>query len=76
MSSNFCYQRFVTISRNLEGQVEVFDDVLLFHEQETYLTTSLDENCIKFASQMDRKCYVSLRQTFSALKLKVTKGRV
>ena len=45
MSSNFRYQPFVAVSGNLGGKVPVVDDVLSFHEQEIYPTTSLDENC-------------------------------
>ena len=75
MSSNFRYQPFVAISGNLGGKVPVVDDVLLSHEQEIYPTTSLDDNCIEFEFQTDRNCYVDLRQTYLALKLKLVRGR-
>ena len=45
------------------------------HEQEIYTTTPLDENGIKFDFQTDQNCYVDLRQSFLALKLKFVKGR-
>ena len=70
MSSHFRYQPFVVISGNLGGKVPVVDDVLSSHEREIYPTTSLDENCIEFEFQTDRKDYVDLRQTYLALKLK------
>ena len=38
-------------------------------------TTSLDENCIESEFQTDRICYVDLRQSFLALKLKFVTGR-
>ena len=38
-------------------------DVLSSHEQETYPTTSLDENSIEFEFQTDLNVYVDLRQT-------------
>ena len=75
MSSNFRYQFFVAVSENLGGKVPVADDVLSSHEQETYPTTSLDENCIEFEFQTDRNYYVDLRQTYLALKLKTVRGR-
>ena len=74
MSSNFRYQPFVAVSGNLGGKVPVVDDVLSSHEQEVYPTTSLNENCIEFEFQTDRKYYVDLRQTYLALKLKLVKG--
>ena len=74
MSSNFRYQPFVAVSGNLGGKVLVVDDVLSSHEQETYSTTSLDENCIEFEFQTDRNYYIDLRQTYLALKLKLVKG--
>ena len=55
MSSNFWYQPFKAVSGNLGGQVPVVDDVLLSHEQENYLTTSLDGNCIGFEFQNGSK---------------------
>ena len=48
MLSFFWYQAFLAVSGNLEGKFLVVDDVLASHEQETYPTTSLDENCIEF----------------------------
>ena len=75
MSSIFRYQPFVAVSGNLGGKVPVVDDVLSSHEQEIYPTTSLDENCIEFEFQTDRNYYVDLRQTYSALKLKLVKCR-
>ena len=75
MSSNFRYQSFVAVSGNLGGKVPVVDDVLSSHEQKVYPTTSLDENCIEFDFQTDRKYYVDLRQTYLALKLKLVRGR-
>ena len=76
MSNNiFRYQLFVAVSGNLGGKVPIVDDVLSSHEQEIYLTTSLDENCIEFEFQTDRNHYVDLRQSFLALKLKFVKGR-
>ena len=63
------------MSGNLRGKVPIVDDVLSSHEQETYPTTSLDENCIEFEFQTDRNYYVDLRQTFLALKLKFVKRR-
>ena len=65
----------MAVSGNLGGKVPVVDDVLLSHEQEIYPTTSLDENCIEFEFQTDRKYYVDLRQTYLALKLKLVRGR-
>ena len=75
MSSNFWYQPLVAVSRNLGGKVPVVDDVLSSQEQEIYLTTSLDENCIVFEFQTDRNYYVDLGQTYLALKLKLVRGR-
>ena len=74
-NSNFRYQPFVAVSGNLGGKVPIVDDVLSSHEQEIYPTTKLDENCIEFEFQTDRNCYVDLRQSFLALKLKFVKGR-
>ena len=65
----------MAVSENLGGKVPSVDDVLSSHEQETYPTTSLDENCIEFEFQTDRNYYVDLRQSFLALELKVVKGR-
>ena len=74
MLSNFRYQPFVAVSRNLGGKVPVVDDVLSSHEQEIYPTTSLDENGIEFEFQTDRNYYVDWRQTYLTLKLKLLKG--
>ena len=75
MSSNFRYQPFAAVSGNLRGKVPVGDDDLLSHEQEIYRITSLDGNCIEFENQTDRNYYADLRQTYSALKLKLVRGR-
>ena len=53
----------------------IVDDVLSLHEHKIYTTTLIDENCIEFEFQMDRNCYVNLKQPFLALKLKFVKGR-
>ena len=74
-NNNFRYQPFVAVPGNLGGKVPIVDDVLSSHEQETYPTTSLDENCIEFEFQTDRIFYFDLRQSFLALKLKFVKGR-
>ena len=71
----FRYQPFVAVSENLGRKVPVVDDVLSSHEQGSYPTTSLDENCIEFEFQTDRNYYVDLRQTYLALKLKLVRGR-
>ena len=68
MSSNFRYQPFVAVSKNLGGKDPVVDDVLS-HEQ-IYPATSLDENCVVFEFQTDWNYYVDLRQTYLAWKLK------
>ena len=65
----------MAVSRNLGGKVLVIDDDLSSHEQETYHTTSFDENCIEFDFQTGRNCYVDLRQSYLALNLKFVKGR-
>ena len=75
MSSNSRYQFFVAVSRSLGGKVSLIDNVLLSQEEETYPTTSLDENCIEIEIQSDRSHYVDLRQTYLALKLKLVRGR-
>ena len=75
MSSKFRYQPLAAVSESLGGKVPVIDDVLSFHEQEIYLTTSLEENCIDFDFQTDRNYYVDLRQTYLALKLNLVRGR-
>ena len=75
MSSSFEYQPFVAVSGIFGGKIPKVDDVLLCHEQEIYPSTSLDENCIEFEFQTDRNCYVALRQTYLAFKLKLARGR-
>ncbi len=65
----------MAVSRSFGGKVSVVDDVLSSHEQEIYPTISLDENCIKFEFQKDRKHHVDLRQKYLVLKLKIVKGR-
>ena len=72
MSSIFRYQSSVAVSGNFGGKVPVVDDVMSTHQQEIYPTTSLDENCIEFEFQTDQNYYVDLRQTYLALKLKIT----
>ena len=74
-NNNFRYQTFVAVSGNLGGNVPIDDDVLSSHEEESYPTTSVDENCIEFEFQTDRNYYVDLRQCFLALKLKIVKSR-
>ena len=66
---------FVEVSGNLGGKVQVVDDVLSSHEQEIYLTTALDENCIEIVFETDRNYYVDSRQSFLALKRKFVKRR-
>ena len=73
--NNFRYQPYVAVSGNLGGEVPVVDDVLSFHEQQIYPTTSLDENSIEFEFQTDGNYYVDLRQSYLALKLEIAKGR-
>ena len=75
MLGNFRYQPIVAVFGKLGGQVPVVDGVLSSYEQEIYSTTSLDESCIEFEFQTDRNCYVDLRQTYLALKLKLLRGR-
>ena len=72
--NNFRYQHFVAVSGNLGVKVPVVDDVLYSHEQELYLTTSLDENSIQFEFETDRNVYVDLRQVYLALKIKLVRG--
>ena len=50
-------------------------DVLSSHDQETYPTTSLDENSIDYAIETDRKTYVNSRKQFWAMELKLVIGR-
>ena len=73
-SSIFRYQSFVPVFGNLREKIPIVDDVLSSREHEVYPTTSLDENCIDFEFQNDRNYYVDLRQTYSALKLKLVRG--
>ena len=73
MSNNFRYQSFVTVSRNLGEKVPVVDDMLSCHEQEMYLTTSLDENCIKFEFRTAWNYCVDSRRRFFSLTLKFVK---
>ena len=70
MASKSRYQPLVAVSRNLRGKVPVVDDDLSSHEQEIYSTTSLHENCIEFEFRTQRNYYVSLRQTYLAVKMK------
>ena len=72
---NFRYQRFVAVSGKPGVEVSVVDVVLPSHEQEIYLSTSLDENSTEFEFQTDCNVHVDLRQTYLALKTKLTKGR-
>ena len=75
MSNNkFRCQLFVAVSGNLGGKVSIVADVLSSHEQEIFPTTSLDDNCKEFEFQTDWNCYVDLRLSFLALKLKFLKG--
>ena len=75
MSSNFRLQPFVAVSGKIEGKVPVVGDVLSFHEQEIYPTTSLDEEGIEFEIQTNRNYYVDFRQTYLVSKLKLVRGR-
>ena len=61
VSSNLRYQTVVAVSGCLEAKVFVVDDDLSSHERYTYLTTSLNENCIKFDFQTDWNYYEGLR---------------
>ena len=65
----------MAVSGNLGRKVSVVDDVLLSHKQEIYPTTSLDGQCIDFNFQMNRNCYVDLRQTCLVLELNLFRGR-
>ena len=71
----FGYQPFVPVSGKPGVKVQVVDDVLSSHEQETYPTTSLYENSIEFEFQTDGNVYVDLRQTYLALKIQLVNGR-
>ena len=75
MPSIYRNKPFDAISRNHGGKFPVVDDVLSSHEQETYPTNSLDENCIEFEFQTDRSNYVDLRQAYLAVKLQLVRGR-
>ncbi len=57
------------------GKVAVVYDVLSFHEQEIYPTTSLDENCIEFEFQTHQNFSGDLIQTYLALILNFVNGR-
>ena len=65
----------MAVSGNLGGKFAVVDEVLLFHEQKIYPSTSLDENSLEFEFRTDRNYYVDLRQTYLALTLKFVNGR-
>ena len=65
----------MAVCGNLGGKILAVDDVLPSHEQETYPTTSVEENSIEFEFQTDRNYYVDLRQTYLALKRKHLRGR-
>ena len=73
--NNLRYQPYVAVTGNLGGKVPVVDDVLSSHEQQIYLTTSLDENSIEFEFETDRNYYVDLRHSYLALKVELVKGR-
>ena len=75
MSSNFRYQLFVAVCRDLGVKLPVIGAVLSSHEHETYSATSLVENCIEFQFRLDGKYYVDLGRMYLALKLKQVKGR-
>ena len=59
----FFVPNFAAVSGHLEGKLPVVDDVLSSKEQEIYLTTSLDGNCIDFEFPTDRIYYDDLRRT-------------
>ena len=71
----FWHHSFVAVPGNLGGKIPAVDDVLSSHEQGFFSTTSLDENCIEFDFKTDQNYYVDLRQTYSALKLKLVRSR-
>ena len=73
--NNFRYQPNVAVSGNLGGKVLVADDVLSSHEQQLNATTSLDVNSIEFEFQTYRNYNIDLRQSYSALKVKLVNGR-
>ena len=64
----------MAVHGNLGEEVPVFDDVLLFHDQEIFPFTSPDENCKVFKFQTDRHYYVVLRQRYLAVKLNFVTG--
>ena len=76
LNNNFRYQTFVAVSGNIGGKVPIVDNVPSSHEQEIYLTTSLDENCIEFEFQTNRSYYVDLRQFFWHWSSKLSKDVV
>ena len=71
----FCYQIFVAVFGIAGGKVPVVDNVSSSHQQESWPTTSHDENSTEFECQIDRNVCVDLRQTYLALKNKLVKGR-
>ena len=75
MSNIFRYHLSSAVSGNLGGKVPVVDDVLGSHEQQICPIILLDEKCIEFEFQTNRMCYVDLKQTYLALKLKPVRGR-
>ena len=74
MSKNCRYQLSEAVSGSLGGKNSVVDEFWPSQEQEFHPTTSLDENCAVFETQTDHNCYVDLKQTYLALKLKFVKG--
>ena len=66
----------MAVSGNLGRKVPALDNFLSCHEQQISSATSFDENCIEFEFQVDRNCYVDLRQTYLVLKLKIVRDRV
>ena len=64
----------MAVSGNLGGKVPVVDDVLSYHEEQIYSTTSLDENSVEFEFQTDCNYYVDLCQSYLAHKVKLVKG--
>ena len=75
MSKKFRKQTFMAVSGNLGGKIPVVDNVLAYHEQDIYTTTSLDSNFEQFEFQTNWNFYVDFRQKYLALKLKVVEGR-
>ena len=70
MSSKIWYRTSVAVPGNLAAKVIRLDNVSSSQEKGLYNTTSPDENCTEFDSQMDRINHVDSRPTFSPLKLK------